>query len=192
MKWAEYRQGPLHTDRLFTFIDSVTNYLNEAQGHNFSRWPILGVPIWRSLPGATQRDTYQKEVDYMKDWLEAHLVWMDEQLAATINGIAENESALATTQNFILQQNFPNPFNPTTKIPYSLVDREKSEHVTIEIYNQCGQKIRTLVHGIKTPGTHEVIWDAKNDLGEQVANGIYLYRLRISGQTFSKKMLLIK
>ena len=79
-KWTEYRQGALKNERIFAFIDSVASYLNEAQEHNFTRWPILGIPIWRSLPGAEDRDTYQKEVDFMKEWLIAHLSWMDQQL----------------------------------------------------------------------------------------------------------------
>ncbi|MBN1998068.1 CotH kinase family protein [candidate division KSB1 bacterium] len=79
-KWNEYRKGPFQTERMFAFVDSLTLYLNEAQQRNFQQWPILGVFVWRSTPGVEERDTYQKEVDYMKDWLGARLTWMDQQL----------------------------------------------------------------------------------------------------------------
>lgn len=81
-RWEELRQGPFHTQTIMTFIDSTAAYLFEAQERNFRKWPILGVEIWRSPPGVTERDTYQKEVDYLKDYMVKHLQWMDDNLVS--------------------------------------------------------------------------------------------------------------
>ena len=82
-RWFELRQSILNTDTLMNFIDRNAELLDGgAQQRNFQRWPILGVELWRSLPGWAERDTYQKEVDYMKTFFVNHLNWMDQQLAS--------------------------------------------------------------------------------------------------------------
>jgi len=75
-------------------------------------------------------------------------------------------------KSFAVYQNYPNPFNPTTRLKF---DVPKQAEITIEIYNMLGQKIRTLVSDeIYQPGVYDqVIWDARDDHGFQVANGIY-------------------
>ncbi len=79
-RWTDLRQGAFQTESIFAYIDSTAAYLHEAQARNFEKWPILGVEIWRSPPGVTERDTYEKEVDYLKDFIARHLQWMDEML----------------------------------------------------------------------------------------------------------------
>ncbi len=79
-RWQSLRGGPFHTDSLLQFINQTTVYLNEAQERNFQKWPILGMEIWRSTPGWNERNTYPKEVDYLKDFLVRRLNWMDGQL----------------------------------------------------------------------------------------------------------------
>jgi len=91
-----------------------------------------------------------------------------------------------TTQ---LAQNYPNPFNPTTSIAYRL---ESATRVELRIYNQLGQEIRTLVDDNQPAGTYQVNWDGRNNHGEKVSSGIYLYRLKTSSDVQSRKMLLLK
>lgn len=90
--------------------------------------------------------------------------------------------------HFLLHQNYPNPFNPSTVIGYEL---HKASHITIEIYNVLGQKVRTLLDGYQTAGPGQVMWDAANDLGQGVPAGVYIYSLRADGVNVNKKMLLI-
>ncbi|MFQ5769915.1 MAG: FlgD immunoglobulin-like domain containing protein, partial [bacterium] len=95
-----------------------------------------------------------------------------------ITGIYENrekknEKPLSTT--FFLSQNYPNPFNPHTKINYVV---EKSNNVIIRIYNQLGQRIRTLVNETKAAGEYTVVWDGRDDYGNSVASGTYFYQLK--------------
>ncbi len=94
-----------------------------------------------------------------------------------------------TPEAYKLEQNFPNPFNPTTTIRYSLA---RSTQVSLEIYNALGQRIRTLVSGQQSAGSYQVQWDGKNDFGQPVPSGVYLYRLKTKNYTAGKRMLLIR
>lgn len=90
---------------------------------------------------------------------------------------------------FNLNQNYPNPFNPETLIEYNLGE---TTYTKLVIYNSVGQKVRTLVSGIQSPGAHSVIWNSTNEFGEILSSGIYYYKLETKEFTSTKKMLLIK
>ena len=90
---------------------------------------------------------------------------------------------------FALHQNYPNPFNPTTQIQYDLPE---DKNVTIAIYDVMGRNIRTLMNGRQTAGYHSVRWDAKNDTGEGVAAGMYIYTIQAGEFRATKKMVLLK
>ena len=85
-RWRELRGGPLATDRLRADIDETAALLEEAQARNYARWPVLGTSVWitsgspREAPGWEERDSWEEEVAWMRDWLEARLVWIDEQV----------------------------------------------------------------------------------------------------------------
>lgn len=90
---------------------------------------------------------------------------------------------------FALNQNHPNPFNPTTEINFAL---PKACDITLEVYNIAGQKVATLVDGTLEAGEHTVQWHSRDQSGTPVASGIYLYRLTAGEFTDSKKMILLK
>ncbi|MFH2035239.1 MAG: FlgD immunoglobulin-like domain containing protein [Candidatus Zixiibacteriota bacterium] len=90
---------------------------------------------------------------------------------------------------FELSQNYPNPFNPVTTIEYSLPGRS---HVTIEIYNILGQKVRTLVDSEESAGSYTITWDGTNSSGKSVSTGVYLYRFQAGDYFETKKMILLK
>jgi hypothetical protein len=92
-------------------------------------------------------------------------------------------------KGFSLQQNFPNPFNPSTVIPYQL---GKSTRVRINVISTLGQHISTLVDKTQQPGSYEVKWDGRDNQGTSVSSGIYLYKLTTEYFTDSKKMILIR
>jgi hypothetical protein len=91
--------------------------------------------------------------------------------------------------HFELAQNFPNPFNPTTDIQFSV---PMASEVRINIYNIQGQLVRTLAQGNYSVGTHRVTWDGKSDAGVDVGTGLYIYRMEGYHFTQAKKMLLMK
>jgi hypothetical protein len=88
-----------------------------------------------------------------------------------------------------LGQNVPNPFNPQTTISFEL---DRAGMVLLEVFDTSGRSVRTLVRGVRTPGGHEVRWDGKDDLGKDLPSGMYLYTLRTSAGTTSRKMMLLK
>jgi hypothetical protein len=87
-----------------------------------------------------------------------------------------------------LGQNEPNPFNPTTRIPYVI---DQSRHVTIAVYDVAGTRVRTLVDAVKAAGLHQVEWDGRDGGGNSVASGVYIVRLE-AGRTHSRKVVLMK
>ncbi|MFB3080996.1 MAG: FlgD immunoglobulin-like domain containing protein, partial [Nitrosomonadaceae bacterium] len=91
--------------------------------------------------------------------------------------------------NFSLAQNYPNPFNPVTVINYEL---DKTAEVELAIFNLLGQKIRVLVHETKAKGSHSVQWNGKDDAGNRVSTGFYVYRLKTAKASISKKMILLE
>lgn len=80
LRWEEMRAEKYKTEILLAYIDSVADHLSEAQEREFTKWPVLGENIWRETNGYEQRDTYQKEVDYLKDFLTQRWEWIDNQL----------------------------------------------------------------------------------------------------------------
>jgi len=89
-----------------------------------------------------------------------------------------------------LDQNVPNPFNPTTTIRYQV---KESGPVSLRIYNVAGQLVKTLVDGHRNAGhLHEATWNGHNDGGQPVASGVYFYKLVAKGFTQTKKMVILK
>ena len=90
---------------------------------------------------------------------------------------------------FALHQNYPNPFNPTTTLRYDLpVDAM----VNITIYDIMGRSIKSLVNSNQTAGYRSIRWDGKNNLGEGVSAGMYIYMIQAGEFSQTKKMVLLK
>ncbi|MCB2229593.1 T9SS type A sorting domain-containing protein [bacterium] len=88
-----------------------------------------------------------------------------------------------------LEPNYPNPFNPTTTIRFSL---PTAGDVRIEVFNILGQKVRTLLEDYRSAGSYSVVWDGRSDGGDRVSSGVYFYRLTAGETRESRKMLLLR
>jgi hypothetical protein len=98
-----------------------------------------------------------------------------------------------------LMSNYPNPFNPETRIVFAVgtqrateKTQRSTERIEIIIFNSKGQKVRSLVDGNYGAGVHIVTWNGLDDKGQRVSSGIYFYRMRTEGYVSVKKMLLLK
>jgi hypothetical protein len=107
----------------------------------------------------------------------------------TSNEVRDETGDRERPSEFVLSQNYPNPFNPSTKIEFTL---PKSGFVSLDIYDVLGRKVRTLVSEELSSGYKSVIWDGKNEDGEDVASGVYFFQLKVGDFSEPKKMLLLK
>jgi len=119
---------------------------------------------------------------YRFAWAEQ---WVESLPSNTISVIAQsdNDNTVLPVQT-ALCENYPNPFNPETTISYVLA---KEGIVSIEVYNIKGQKVKTLVEGLRSAGRHNVVWN-----GNDVSSGVYFYKMTSEGYVGVKKMVLVK
>jgi hypothetical protein len=99
------------------------------------------------------------------------------------------ESEVAMPTNLRIEGNYPNPFNPSTTIRFSL---PKLQQVSLEIVDVWGRHVRTLVDGRLLSGVHEVRWDGRDAASHAVASGIYFCRLKADGSVVTHSMALVK
>jgi hypothetical protein len=110
-------------------------------------------------------------------------VWALEDLSATATPVAP--SAPST----LALRNFPNPFNPSTTIEYSVPARGR---VALRVYAVNGTLVRTLIDGVESAGSRRATWDGRDDRGIPVASGVYLLRIDSAGEARAGKMSLLK
>ncbi|MFI5406101.1 MAG: T9SS type A sorting domain-containing protein [Nitrososphaerales archaeon] len=102
---------------------------------------------------------------------------------------SEIEVEVKAPNVFSLEQNFPNPFNPTTKIKYTIPEdvRSEKQEVLLKVYDVLGNEISILVNELKTAGSYEVEFE-----GSKIPSGIYFYQLKANSFVETKKMVLLK
>ncbi len=117
---------------------------------------------------------------------DAFAFFVDDFYIDSPNPTDENITTPVAT---VLNGNYPNPFNPTTTISYSV---KKTGPVTIDIYNIRGQKVRSLVNDKVEAGSHVVTWEGDDNNGKTVSSGVYFYKMNAGSYTQTKKMMLMK
>lgn len=215
---AQWNQSQWSDSRFSTFTDpSTTAYING----DFLPTTLPGISNGTKTDGITAsgsgiqvgitkftdlQENYASTLTSTIDGLPlGSLIWNDAQ-NASYSSSAEVVKVLAqyvadgglplevktlktTPSDYSLGNNYPNPFNPTTTIHFTLL---KTGHVNLTIYNMLGQKVRTLVDNEISAGTQSVVWDGKDNAGNVVPSGIYLYQMNAGTFTASKKMMLLK
>jgi hypothetical protein len=107
------------------------------------------------------------------------------------NFIETNDLDLAgIPEDFVLEQNFPNPFNPETTIRFGLPQQSS---VTIKVFDLAGHEVATLLDRAELPaGRHQRLWDGRDAQGRAVTSGVYFYQLRAGGFVKTNKLLLMR
>ncbi len=100
-----------------------------------------------------------------------------------------NDENLLLPKRLALHQNYPNPFNPTTNISYDLFE---GASVDVHILDISGRMVKKLVSGYHKVGNYSVQWDAKDDKGQTVSAGVYIYSFHVNNLILNKKMVLLK
>jgi hypothetical protein len=116
----------------------------------------------------------------------------DLRAGASQSRAAEKITAPAESEvpaQFALSQNYPNPFNPITTIEFQL---PRNSHVNLKIYDIQGRPVRTLLKREMEAGSHQVVWDGKDEAGNAAASGVYLYHFQAGSFVQTRKMLLVR
>jgi nitrous oxidase accessory protein NosD len=137
--------------------------------------------------------TYYYQVSALD--LTAHQSEYSDELEVEATSVGEYTEEENRPPVYRLFQNYPNPFNSSTVIWYFLPDvGYQPAEVEITVYNILGKVVRTLVNKRQFPGNHRILWDGKDDSGDEVASGIYFCKLKVSGLELAKprKMVLLR
>lgn len=192
--YSEVGQNKLMVD-FRSLYDSVLTwrlYLENAS--------VLGDTLWISW----DRTTIRNDGDYSMNGIDMKLNDKLMIVSDTVISILFKVDTTVTSvsgaselpKDFVLFQNYPNPWNPSTLINYNL---PKRVNVNLEIFDILGRRVRSLVNDVQETGLHSVIWDGNNDAGLRVSSGTYFYRLTaksigVPNKAFTqvKKMLLLR
>jgi hypothetical protein len=118
---------------------------------------------------------------------------INQELNQETNDVQQIGNPVATSfeipNSYVLSQNYPNPFNAATTISYQLLEDAR---VLIKIYNARGEEIRTLVDEFKTAAYYSVQWNGRDNYGNPVASGVYLYRIFAGNHVYARKMVFVE
>ena len=168
-RWEMLREGPLHLDSLYNYIDSVALYIEEARIRNFTQWPIIGVYVnWNGFVGMT----YDEDLNYLKQYLTDRIAWMDANLPGDCYpGLAEQEEII---QPEPISRAWPNPFSDFIFIGYTT---KKEGQVRIQIHDASAKIIQNFDLGNLQPGNYIKEWS-----GIDVPSGIYFYSIYVNDE----------
>ncbi len=180
-----------HADSVFAIWRGI-NDCNEIPDTLYNENGILGKK-WASSTGKSDIIVYTIEgwghnwprtVDPGIDATDVMWDFLKVQSRIIEPSTIEEKNTASIPENYKLYQNFPNPFNPLTKIKYSVA---KSSHITLKIYNLAGQEIETLVNEFQPAGEFEVLWQPQG-----LAGGLYFYKMLSDEFSETRKLLLLR
>ena len=183
-RWRELRKNILDVPRIHAYIDSLAQYLDEAQKRNFERWPILGTYVW---PNAYIGQTYFAELNYLKQWVNLRALWMDVRMPGQPTRVAESHEQMPAS--FELEQNYPNPLqmsalHASTTIVFHL---PQADHASLKLFDMAGKEVARILEHRMQAGRHEIVFDTR-----ALPSGIYFYRLQAGKLMAEKKLLIVR
>ena len=165
-RWNSLRNNFLSNVSVNSLIDSLQSHIGEAADRNFERWPTLGQYVW---PNYYIGQTYQDEIDYLRNWIISRMEWMDSELLSV-----QTEMCLIPEQ-FSMNPLYPNPFNRSVSIRYDIPLDSK---IKLNVFNINGKHINTLFNGRTHAGTHSMSWNGLDKNGNIVSSGTYIVLLQ--------------
>lgn len=148
-------------------------------------WTVGMLPEGIQAAFAPEGDTEFRDMQSVTDIAISDGQRLIVRIGANVVGIAED--ILPAT--FALEANYPNPFNPSTTIRYALPEAAR---VRLSVYDLSGRLVRTLVNAEENPGYKQVAWNGRNQAGDALSSGVYLYRLEAGEFVQTRKMLFLK
>jgi spore coat protein CotH len=172
LRWLELRSGPYQTNTLLAKIDSIASLLSEAQAREFAQWQVLGKYIWRETNGYQQRNTYQKEIDYLKSFLTQRWNWIDSELAKVNTPTTLSPVSFASL-NISEMQVYPNPVKERATFGFRSV---KPSTVEIYLYNSVGILVQKSQVYDANSGENKLTLELDN----KIRAGAYVYKVLIN------------
>jgi hypothetical protein len=151
------------------------------------------MPVYGDDPTTTEREGLNigDEFSLIVNGLETAetFTWTENGARIEVKSVTSKGGSAVIPNDYSLMQNFPNPFNPTTSISFSM---PAAAQATLEIYNVLGEKVKTVFNGMANAGLNTVVWEGVDENGQTVASGIYFYRLKTTAFEQTRKMVLMK
>ncbi|QQS38341.1 MAG: T9SS type A sorting domain-containing protein [Ignavibacteriales bacterium] len=121
------------------------------------------------------------------------MVYQSEMISYNQLTVTEVDDVIDVPSGFILEQNYPNPFNPNTKIRYTVASNVTGQmsKVVLKVYNLLGNEVATLVDEFKSAGSYEVEFQSAVN-SQQLASGVYFYKLQAGSFVETRKMVFMK
>lgn len=129
---------------------------------------------------------------FTSDGQEESLGWFVDDIHLVLNqempivGLSDEQQL---PQQIELYSAYPNPFNPETTIQFQLF---QTGHINLTVYDVRGREVRKLISDIQKPGMHNIKWNGKDNFGNTVSSGVYIYQLLTEKESFSGKIILMK
>ena len=174
-RWNSLRNNFLSNVSVNSLIDSLQSHIGEAADRNFERWPTLGQYVW---PNYYIGQTYQDEIDYLRNWIISRMEWMDSELLSV-----QTEMCLIPEQ-FSMNPLYPNPFNRSVSIRYDIPLDSK---IKLNVFNINGKHINTLFNGRTHAGTHSMSWNGLDKNGNIVSSGTYIVLLQANNFIYNQQ-----
>ena len=174
-RWNSLRNNSLSHASVNSLIDSLQSHIGVAAERNFERWPTLGEYVW---PNHYIGQTYQDEIDYLRNWITTRMEWIDNELLST-----QTEMCLIP-ERFSMNPLYPNPFNRSVSIRY---DIPLDARIKLNIFNIKGTHINTLFSGRAHAGTHSMSWDGMDKNGKVVSSGTYIVLLQANNFIYNQQ-----
>lgn len=174
-RWNSLRNNFLSNASVNSLIDSLQSHIGIAADRNFERWPTLGQYVW---PNYYIGQTYQDEIDYLRNWIITRMEWMDNELLSI-----QTEMCLIPEQ-FSMKPLYPNPFNRSVSIRYDIPLDSK---IKLNVFNINGKHINTLFNGRTHAGTHSMSWNGVDKNGNVVSSGTYIVLLQANNFIYNQQ-----
>ena len=168
-----------------TYADGSQVVVDDS-GHDLSlddfQWEYTDYGLWNNRGGRLWVQSYANCFPATwSQYVNSHWTYM--------GALSTVDNDNITADKFELKGNYPNPFNPTTKIRFT---NDRSSNVKVTVYSLKGEKVATIMNKQVNSGTYDVSWNGKNTSGKVVPTGMYLYDIESDGRRLQGKMLFLK
>lgn len=167
-RYNEYREEFLNMDYIENYVDSITDLVSEAQARHYQKWPFLGMATACPKVGPIP-ETYEGEMEFLKNWIDLRLNWLDDNLPSDCDGIPDDIGELSLDESIV----FPNPSNGL----FTIIQSQDFE--SISIYSLDGRLIEVIVF---TGNSNEISFSIENP-------GTYICIARGNKNSISQKLI---